>query len=163
LKSNQGSKEWLDFFAVTSSAFAYIEKTPLVPSYEKLTRKDTFLEVASAEKNLGVFNKMRSFAKAAQIINKKPLGKSSYYHLIILNSETKKVEVKSYRRDQLKKATKDYAKIEKSITSGQRLDAVLVAAGPLQSLKSAYPNYFLDAGGFIKEVQGIVNKYKPVF
>lgn len=34
LKSRQGSREWIDFFAITSSAFAHLEKCPPSPSLQ---------------------------------------------------------------------------------------------------------------------------------
>lgn len=40
LKSRQGSQDWLDFFALVSSAFSYIEKTPQIPRYSELSPKN---------------------------------------------------------------------------------------------------------------------------
>src|SRR2546430_5146054 len=41
LKSRQGDQEWLDFFALTLSAFAHIGKRPPVPRFARLTEKET--------------------------------------------------------------------------------------------------------------------------
>ena len=71
LKSRQGDKKWIDFFAVVSSAFAHQEKTSLVPHCAKLSRKETFLEVAQAEKDLGALEIMDGFALRLMILRNK--------------------------------------------------------------------------------------------
>ena len=45
LKSRQGDQEWLDFFAATSSAFAYKEGCVPIPRFEELSKEETFLAV----------------------------------------------------------------------------------------------------------------------
>lgn len=161
LKSSQGNKEWLNFFALTSSAFAHLEKTPRIPGYEKLSRKQTFEAVIETEKTLGVISKMRAFTIAANMIHNRSDKKGWYYHLIILDSINKIVRIQSFSRDQLKAAASSYAKAEKRARSGEKIEPVLVSAGPLESLHTAYPNYFLDTKDFINELREILN-YKKV-
>ena len=157
LKSRQGDQEWLDFFAVTSSAFAYKENSPPVPRYKNLSCGETFLAVADAEANLNVLEKMRGFSMAADVIVKqRSSGKSWSYHLIILNSLEKKVEIKAYDRDSFDKAMKDYSNVEKQVAEGQKIEPVLVSAGPIDTLRRAYPNFFLDIKDFAKIVGGIL-------
>jgi len=74
LKSRQGSKEWLEFFALISSAFAHVEKTPLLPQYASLTAKETFREVARTENNLQVLEHIRGIAVAANAIHTQGAG-----------------------------------------------------------------------------------------
>ena len=82
LKARQGERQWLQFFEITGSAFAYLEHSPLVPHYDRLSRRDTFDRVAEAETRLGVRPKLRGFTIAADAIT---TGKSpGSYHLIIL-------------------------------------------------------------------------------
>ncbi|UJB70634.1 hypothetical protein HRE53_06030 [Acaryochloris sp. 'Moss Beach'] len=42
LKSNEGPEEWLDFFALTGSAFAHYEDCNAVPGYEELQEQETY-------------------------------------------------------------------------------------------------------------------------
>ena len=160
LKSSQGNKEWLNFFALTSSAFAYVEKTPRVPGFEQLSKTETIGAVMAAEKKLGVINKMTAFTIAANMIHENSNKKGWYYHLIILDSINKKVQIKSFSRDQLKAATVAYSNAEKRSRSGEKTEQVLVSAGPLQSLRTAYPNYFLDTRDFILELKKISSQLK---
>ena len=169
LKSRQGDQEWLDFFAITSSAFAYKEKKALVPRYKNLSRKETCLAVAEAEANLGALEKMKGFSAAVNAIVKtrnkeknqdktKSLFKEKrwYYHLIILNSLQKTVQIKAYDRESFKQALQDYSQIEAEAAKGNKIEPVLVSAGPIDKLRRAYPNFFLDMRDFVSIVSEII-------
>lgn len=160
LKSNKGNKDWLKFFAVTSSAFAIIEKSELVPQYKKLNVIETYKEVARLEHKLDVLEHIRGLSVAANAIHTKGYG--GFYHLIILNSDTHSVQINSYTRDQLLQASKDYADTEAQASLGAKIEPVLVSAGPLKELKKAYPNYFLDVNDFISKVSIIVDQVNNV-
>lgn len=160
LKSRQGDKEWLDFFATVSSAFACIEKTNVLPRHTDMTEVEIFKSVSDMEKKLGAIEKMGGFYTAANEITKQGKQKSWSYHLIILNSLEKKVEVKAYNRRDFNKALNDYAAVEEQVAKGAKIEPVLVSAGPLDMLKKAYPNFFLDITDFCKAVSDINVKVK---
>ncbi len=154
LKSNQGDQNWLKFFEITGSAFAHLENSTLVPGYQSLSRQETFKQVATEENTLHVLNKLRGFTLAVDAVtNEKGAGK---YHLVILNSENKSVTIKPYPQTKLDDAVKDYTDIEAKAKSGELIEAVLVSAGPIDLLRKAYPNYFLDTQDFINEVEKII-------
>ena len=156
LKSRQGDKKWLDFFAVTSSAFAYIEGTPLVPGYKKWSMQETFGQVAKAEKDLNVRETIRGLSLAGNAIQTRGRGRGWFYHLIILNAETHTVSVSSYPKNALGRASIAYAAAEAQADNGAKIEPVLVAAGSLDNLKRAYPNYFLDAREFVNRIDYII-------
>ncbi len=156
LKSRQGDREWINFFAVTSAAFAHLERSPLIARYSHLSRKETFSAVAEAEANLGAFEKMGAFSAAADQIVKHKHEKKWFYHLIELNSLEKTVNVTPYDRDSFEQALKDYAELEAEAAKGKKIEPVLVSAGPIDKLQQAYPNFFLDITEFISIVNGIV-------
>jgi putative GTP pyrophosphokinase len=54
----------------------------------------------------------------------------------------------------------DYSKFEAEAAKGQKIEPVLVSAGPIDELRKAYPNFFLDMGGFMQVVGEIVGKRK---
>jgi putative GTP pyrophosphokinase len=83
LKSKQGEKEWLDFFAMVSSAFSFVESTPQVPRFSHLSRQQTINEVAKMEQELGAIEKMKNFSTVVSSIGN---NKSYTYHLLVLNS-----------------------------------------------------------------------------
>jgi len=161
LKSRQGDQEWLNFFAITSSAFAYREKSTPVPRHKDLSRKETFMAVAESDANIRALEKMRGFSVAVnEIVKSRGKGKSWFYHLIILDSLEKSVQINAYDRGSFKQAMRDYSKIEAQAAKGKKIEPVLVSAGPIDELRKAYPNFFLDIGGFMEIVNEIVQKQK---
>lgn len=53
LKSRQGDRAWLDFFAIVSSAFAHMEKRPSLPHFEKLSKEQTLQSRRHRKKTQG--------------------------------------------------------------------------------------------------------------
>ncbi len=161
LKSRQGDQEWLDFFAITSSAFAYKERKAPVPRYKHLSSQKTFSAVAEAEASLGALDKMSGFSAAVNwIVKGRPKGTSWSYHLIVLNSLQKTVQIKPYDRDSFTQAMRDYSQIEAQAAKGKKIEPVLVSAGRIDEVRKAYPNFFLDIGDFMRIVHEIVKKRK---
>ena len=159
LKSRQGDQEWLDFFAVTSSAFAYQEKQALVPRFEHLTLQQTYGAVANAEAEIDALNKMLAFSAAVKQIPSTNSPQAYTYHLIVLDSLNKVVTIKAYSRDDYETALKDFSIEEERAVGGEKIEPVLVSAGRIDTLKRAYPNFFLDIREFIALVQNIVQQY----
>ena len=158
LKSRQGDKEWLDFFAVTSSAFAHMEKSALVPRFESMTQEQTFQAVADANEELKILDKIKGFSVAVSEIIKR--GKSWTYHLIILNSLEKTVQIKPYTRDGFETALRDYSRFEAQAATGKKIEPVLVSAGSLSMVRQAYPNFFLDIRDFVAKVNTIISSIR---
>ena len=158
LKSRQGDQQWLDFFAVTSSAFAYMEKRPPVPRFAHLSREDTVAMVARAETQLHALEMMRGLSVAANEIVRSGGGQRWFYHLIILNSLDRRVEIEAYDRDSFERAVADYGKVEARAAQGESLEPVLVSAGPIETLRRAYPNFFLDIGDFARIVAAMTTE-----
>lgn len=161
LKSRQGDKDWIDFFAITSSAFAHMEGAKLVPRFNHLSREETFEVVLQAEEKIKALEIMRGLSVAADIIvkNIRARKRGWYYHLIILNSLKHTVQIKPYPRNNFQQAAADYAKIE-ATSLEKKIEPVLVSAGPLKELRRAYPNFFLDIKDFGEKVNLIVNEAK---
>lgn len=156
LKYRQGDKAWQEFFAITSSAFAYMENAPLVPLYANMSYDETAAAVKDAEVKLGALEKMSGFSVAVDAIAKGSRGIS--YHLLILNSLEKTVSIQGYDRESFAQAEEDYSKIEKRAIDGESLEPVLVSAGSIEKLRRAYPNFFLDIGDFVNKVVEIVRR-----
>lgn len=154
LKSKQGEKEWLDFFALVSSAFSFLENTPQVPRFAYLSKQKTIEKVAKMEKELGAIEKMKNFSTVVSSIGN---NKSYTYHLLVLNSLEHTIDVYTYDRDNFEKAMADYAKFEDEASKGSKLEPVLVSAGPMENLRKAYPNLFLDITEFEKTLLSLLN------
>ncbi|MDY6856663.1 MAG: RelA/SpoT domain-containing protein [Thermodesulfobacteriota bacterium] len=155
LKSRLGDREWLDFFALISSIFAIDERYPTPPRFNGRSREDLSASVASLEASLDALTLMRGLSVAANEIYKDDSRKGWSYHLIILNSLKRTLQIKPYDRDSLDQALADYASIEAEAAKGEKIEPVLVSAGPMQKLRRAYPNFFLDINEFGKKVKKI--------
>lgn len=159
LKSRLGDKEWHDFFSLVSSAFAIEEGQFPLPKHKHLTRLDIYSRIAKANEELRVLEKIKRYALAVRVINKSQASAGGwFYHLVVLNSETKTIQIRSYKKDSMKRALADYSKVEQQTLSGKKIEAVLVSAGPMKTLKQAYPNFFLDISDFVKKLEVIIRK-----
>jgi putative GTP pyrophosphokinase len=153
LKSSEGPEEWLSFFALTGSAFAHYEGCNPVPGYEDLLQQDTYEKMIAEAERLNVIDRLQAFSIAANSIsNDKKRGS---YHIVILDPGKKTVSIESFGRRKLDEANKRYSHYENQISDGESIQVVLVATGSIESLRQAYPNYFLDTHEFIKVIQKI--------
>jgi putative GTP pyrophosphokinase len=157
LKSSEGPDEWLHFFALVSSAFAIMENTNKVPLFCELSDESTFIKVIQEAERLKVIDRFQAFRIAANKITN-DVSNTGSYHIITLNLDEKLVKIKSYGRRRLEEANKDYSVYEEEILEGKNLQVVLVATASIESLKKAYPNYFLDTADFIEQLKIIENK-----
>jgi len=156
LKSGQGDKPWREFFEIASAAFTHLEKTEPIPAYASFSKDQILSLLGEAENNLHVLNKLQGFSIAAnKITSAKGAGS---YHLVILNSSNRTVSIKPFPKTQLEQANFEYAKVEERGQQGEPLEAVLVSAGPVEALKKAYPNYFLDTHEFVLHIKKLLKK-----
>lgn len=156
LKSSQGPESWLNYFSLVSSGFSILEDSPVIEKYRHLNAKEIFEKIIQESDNLNVDENLRAFTVAAKHIIQKETN--SKYNLITLNLEKKIVTVKSYAAKRLEQANIDYTNIEKEIIKGAPLQAVLVSTGSIDSLKKAYPSYFLDSQEFLNKINYIYAK-----
>jgi putative GTP pyrophosphokinase len=154
LKSGQGERQWRRFFAAASAALSVRERAARVPGYERHQPVEIFEEVAELEKQLHVLEKLEGFAIAADKITK--LRGQGAYHLIILNSIDRSVSIQPYPLAKLEQANRDYAAVEVRASAGEAIEAVLVSAGPVDALRKAYPNYFLDTQVFVAHTRRVI-------
>jgi ppGpp synthetase/RelA/SpoT-type nucleotidyltranferase len=160
LKSRQGEKDWLQFFAATSSAFAHIEGTALVPGYERLSKEETFKLVKKRERALNAIEKFSAFSRAMSFVNRdenKPGRPSQGYYLLELNLENHRVTITPYKSEDATRASQALERLEKEAKNNTYIDALLVSVGPLDELSKAYPNYFLDVREFVGQLQKIIS------
>lgn len=153
LRFREGDQEWIDFFAVVSSAFAYRERRPLVPRFNHLSAAETRQSAAEAESRLRALERMRGFSAAINVLPKrKGTGRRRFYHLIVFSWGERNVRIMSYDREDFEEAVKDYGSFEARAAQGERIEPVLVSAGPMDKLRRAYPNFFLDVDRFVRIV-----------
>lgn len=153
LKASEGPEEWLDFFAITGSAFAILEKSRRVPGYEAMGPRETFRSVTREAKRLDVHNHLRAYSIAADAIASD--RKSGSYFLVVLNMHKRTVSIRAFGKQRLDDASNAYTLVEGEINSGAPLQAVLVSAESVDVLRRGYPNYFLDSAQFLKNLNDV--------
>lgn len=164
IKSNEGQEDWMDFFRLVSSAFAKIEKCPCVPG-TPVDEKELYLQIKKKEKDLNVITKMKGWTKGIRIFEETIKTKQAVqYFLLELdivgeNMNEAKMNITGYTKKQEEKAIADYADSEKRNRGKKEHDVVLVGADTSAELKKAYPNYFVDSGEFLANLEKIIKKY----
>lgn len=158
LKSSQGPIDWLEYFSLVSAGFAILEKSPIPCQYQLNSNKEIFEKIIDESLKLDISSKLRGYTVAAEHITKSTFN--SKYNLIILNLDKRVLNIKNYTAKQLEQANIDYTNIEKEINKGANLQAVLVSTGSIESLKRAYPSYFLDTHEFLDKLNLINNRLK---
>lgn len=149
LKSSEGPDEWLAYFKLAGAAFAILEKSPVHPQFDGRSSEKIYADFLAETGRLDVIGKLSAFAIAANSIEtKKAQGN---YHLVILNAETKSVEIQSFGKKRLQEATQAYSVAEANLS----VQAVLVATDSIEALRRAYPNYFLDTRSFVQTISRI--------
>lgn len=151
LKASIGSKEWLDFFAITASAFACIENKPPLAAHAHLSKKEIYALVKKEETLLNVRRSMRALPIIVRHVRSE--ARASQYHLVEQDFARNVVSIKSYGRDSLEQAVREYADAEAGIV-GTSKNVVLVSA---DDLKKAYPNLYLDSREFVKNLDRVIS------
>lgn len=152
LKSSQGSQDWQTFFRMASAEFAKLEQRPLGNFSEG---KDTKAELARLAHQLSVVKRLKAFAVSANHILQKSDNKTDYF-LLELTEDGSKIIITQYRISDFERATEAYLQKEKQAKSESMGDVVLVAAGSMHALQSAYPNYFADSTEFVRLMQSAI-------
>ncbi|HLD05102.1 MAG TPA: RelA/SpoT domain-containing protein [Candidatus Nanoarchaeia archaeon] len=159
IKSNEGEKDWMDFFRLMSSAFAILENCPCVPN-TPTDEKELFSQIKTKERELNVIKIMTGWTRAIRVFEQEVKKKSELqFFLLELDILGEKLTISEYTKDQEKKAIADYAKAEKRNEGKKEFDVVLVGADTSNDLKKAYPNYFVDTGEFLINLKKILDKY----
>ncbi|RZI54718.1 MAG: (p)ppGpp synthetase [Pseudomonas sp.] len=155
LKAGQGDDEWKDFFRSCSAAMCNVEKQPLPPGFENKSIEEIILLVKSTELRLNALARLRGYSIAAEGISK--AKGTGTYHLVQLNTLERKVTIATFPTARLDEAEIAYAEAEKRAQEGAPIDVVLIAGGSVDAMKRAYPNYFLDAQGFVYHIGKLID------
>jgi ppGpp synthetase/RelA/SpoT-type nucleotidyltranferase len=153
LKSNQGSDEWLRFFALMSAWIANIERTPAVPD----TPADTVAlakEIKSLAERLHAAQYLGAYRATLDYIGKLK-AKSSKYFLVHHVYGEKRVTVQGFAVSQSQQANLAYTRAESKKNEGDNI--VLVSVDSIKALHRAYPNYFLDTEQFRKILDSVIS------
>ena len=153
LKASERPEEWLEFFKIAGAAFAIIERCPVAEEFAHQSAEEIWKECIAQADRLDVRNKLDALAVAANSITSDRAGGS--YHLIILDAKERTVAVASFGKRRLDEANAAYAAAELRAQQADGQQVVLVATDSIESLRRAYPNYFLDTKQFLNAIRRI--------
>lgn len=151
LKSSQGEDEWLRFFELMGSILALREKSLLVPNTPS-DKKELHAEVKKYAASLNVVHTLDMYGQAIRIGSDNTLGKGHYFFILRLEPLKGTMNIQGFPKKELDAATDKYLEVERQIENEPGSQAVLVSADSFNSLRRAYPNYFLDTMVFIDEL-----------
>jgi hypothetical protein len=154
LKSSQGPGEWLNFFSLVGNAFAYLEKTPTLAKFEKLDKLDTYSMVRREAHRLNVVAQLTTFSNIISRVQTDK--KQGSLHLVVLDLDARNVTIRSYSKQAIEIASEAYLREESLIQDPNKKQVVLVSSDSIESLKKAYPSYFLDTQEFVRKLNRII-------
>ena len=153
LKSSQGEKDWLRFFALMSSVFAHREHRSIVPNTPE-DHDELLDELRHYAKKLDVINRLNTYRTATRVLSDESKLKNVRYFLLQLDRVNRKIRVRRFGRSDFHRASEEYLRAEGEVAAG---DTVLVSVESLDLLKRAYPNYFLDISRFLRQVRRVLS------
>jgi ppGpp synthetase/RelA/SpoT-type nucleotidyltranferase len=165
LKSNQGDKEWKNFFSSVSEQFAVMESVHFFNTLKdelkykgylnKLLENQRAIEsrlyIRNDTKKLKVVSKFEAFAHSLKIVDEKIL-KDAVDGYVLVEVDTVKAIVKTtfFKKNNSKDAEKTYIEAEKQSAGKNDHVVALVSTTAVGGIKEAYPNYFADSTEFLK-------------
>jgi putative GTP pyrophosphokinase len=153
-------KDWTDFFALLSSAFACIEGKLMVAEHRDLSRKELLTKIKQYEKKLEVRKKLTTLGKAVKQIFFEEGAKSSLF-LVILDLKKRTVDVKRFSRDESDQASTEYAEAEANYKDREEIEPVLVSTME-GYLEYAYASFFLRTDYFRDNLDKVLSgKWTP--
>ncbi len=152
LKSGQGNDNWLYFFEIVSSLFAYKEHEPTLANHTKLSLEELmrlYYRQNESKRNVSILRAFKVTNKSIDSINIVP-----DYYLLNINLDKGYVNVTPFSKENFQSATDKYYKLEKMIEQNKNV-VVLVATSSYKSLREAYPSYFSDISEFIDSLEKV--------
>lgn len=157
-KSSRGSQEWLEFFALVSSAFAHKEKQPVIPEHADMSREELLHSLQEKMSSLHVLEVMQSFTLTD--ILSSTHKRESGHALLVFDAAEKLSTVRQYTTSEYEEAYSAYIRAEEENRSRQTRQVVLVKMDSIKQLEKAYPNYFANIKQFRTHLLQVLKGYK---
>jgi hypothetical protein len=150
IKLGKGKADWKRFLLLMSNDIAARERCPLVPGAPTNLR-ELKEEIRHYVELLDVFNVMEGWRALVQFVEPQHLAVAEGV-ILELDPKTKKLNIYSYGRDEIIAADKLVYRLERE-HENDNVQVVRVSANSLKSLKSAFPNFYLNSSSFLAAVR----------
>ena len=148
LKSNVGEDDWKRFFVLVSSAFAIIERCPLVPNTPE-DKEELCDELRPICQRLRIPDVFVGISYGVRAVEKHEPKASFSPKAFILTLDSEKKETRAKPFAMVRDAEAALLELEKENKDKPHLQTVMASAGSLRALRKAYPNYYLDTEKFV--------------
>jgi len=154
LKAGQGDKGWLELFRYISSIIALVENKPTLLQHRNLNPQDLFKQTTELAKRLEAVDKISAWVSTISQVDGLEQSKRRKFHYTILAIDTKekKILLFGFAKNKFTEATKKLKELE---NEHPEYYPVLVAAGDINNLRHAYPNYLPSAIRLVEIIQRI--------
>lgn len=105
--------------------------------------------------SLDVFNKLSGLSASIHSLYTAQ-SKMWKAYVLILDLETKQIDVTGFLESQIQYVAEDYLEKEKKHFGDPRFQVVQLYVSQLRELRRAYPNYYLDTQEFLHFVSGAI-------
>lgn len=155
LKSSEGNKRWLDFFALMGTEIAFTEELPPVPG-TPADRGVLRRKLRLAAELLDAIAKLRTYGAMLRVLEGDVRnGKAAYFHiqLELQGDDRARVRWNEYAESEREVAIRAYEEVESANRHFPGAETVLVRVSSVEALRRAYPNYFADTRVFVAELE----------
>lgn len=156
LKTGEGEDVYKRFFLLCSALFSYEENTPIVESIALSSKESIIKEIRDLNDKIKVTDKLAGTTIITDVIQRKA-GKNNFY-LIKVDLESKTVSYFEFSEEQMTEAEYIYKQLEKEVSEDKKnWEVALISIDSIDNLRKTYPNYYLDATSFLKNLNRIIN------
>lgn len=151
LKSGLGSNDHRRFFQLASALFSHREGTNLPSIFAGIDIKEIAKEAKDLDQKFNILHRLKSVGITSKYIKEMTKRAGEYHILMLSKGDDDKFLLKVYyfKKGDLESAKSKYKELE---GDSKCSDVVFISVGDLKKIKKAYPNYFLDAEIFIREI-----------
>jgi ppGpp synthetase/RelA/SpoT-type nucleotidyltranferase len=147
LKYSSGSKEWTDFFKLTSAAFSCWEDQPLLPSFQDGTCEQITDQLRQFIQDNSIYAALEGIRLLDFVEDDDSLKNSRYWVLVShLDEETK---IYGFPEGQTDAAVSVYNDKERRARQDAKSQVVLISVDSFKKIQEAYPNLFSDIQDFL--------------
>lgn len=157
LKSSQGDENILRFFTLVSSVLAIQEGTSICPNTSDWI-DELVTEIKFLDEKYNIIATLSGLNVAIDYVKEKDKNSKTGYYILILDYKRKVVSIRAFKSSNIEIATKAYGQIENQTDK----NVVLVSANSFDTLREAYPNYFVDISGFVDMMRGIIKRHGDI-
>lgn len=154
IKANLQDERWRQFFALMGNALAIRERTTLIGGLPT-TAHDLAREIRILSDDLSVEHVLGGWGRTIEQLSGHPVGARTF--LLRLDTQAKTTDVIAYSNRDIPKTDQQYLDLEKEFKDKPSQQVVLVDAESIDSLRLAYPNFYLDTRAFIQAMKRAIS------